>query len=304
MIKKILIGSLVGIGSILPGVSGGMIAAAFNIYSKLIEALDLLTKHPIQAIKSIWQYLIGIILGILAGFLIIAYVFYLIPLPSTLLFIGLILGGLPEIYFLAKQDERKAKHMIVTGVTIILMLALSFLAPYLGQSDVSNTNFMIWILVGFLLALSLIVPGLSGTMLLLIIGYYGPMILLGKGLVESLFALDFDTLFTDIWNLLFIGLGLVIAFIVLAKLISYILRKFPKTFYQIILGIIIASPINIILSLKDELILEEPPINIFNINEQWLMWLIGIILIPVGMYLSRMFTKDKNETKEDQTSNN
>lgn len=304
MIKKILIGSLVGIGSILPGVSGGMIAAAFNIYSKLIEALDLLTKHPIKAILSIWQYLIGILLGILAGFLLIAYVFYIIPLPSTLFFIGLILGALPEIYFLAKKDSKKLKNIIVTGVTILLMLGLTFFAPYLSQSDVQETNFIVWILVGFLLALSLIVPGLSGTMLLLIIGYYGPMILLGKGLLESVFAFNLEAFFTDIWSLLFIVIGLVVAFVVLGKLINYVLKAFPKIFYQIILGIIIASPINIIMSLKDELILEEPPINIFDINEQWLMWLIGMILIPVGMYLSRLFTKDKDETKENQTSNN
>src|SRR5690606_15126824 len=146
MIKKILQGSLVGIGSILPGVSGGMIAAAFNIYSELIDALDRLTKEPIKAVLSIWEYLVGIALGILVGFVTIAYIFYLIPIPLTLLFIGLILGGISEIYYLAKTDKISVKSILIVAITAIIMISLTFILPLFKVEDVSNTSLFLWIL--------------------------------------------------------------------------------------------------------------------------------------------------------------
>ncbi|MBN3490643.1 DUF368 domain-containing protein [Acholeplasma equirhinis] len=298
MIKKILQGSLVGIGSILPGVSGGMIAAAFNIYSKLIEALDRLTKEPIKAILSIWEYLIGIALGILVGFIAIAYVFYIIPIPLTLLFIGLILGGIQEIYLLAKNDKISIKSAIIVTVTAVLMISLTFILPLFKTTDVSNTSLVLWFFVGILLSVSLIVPGLSGTMLLLMIGYYGPLLIVGKEMIESVLTINFELFFTHFWNVLFVGLGLIFAFIVLGKLLNLVLKKYPKTFYQIILGIIIAAPVNIIASLHVDMATSETPVDIFNFSEQWYMWLIGIILIPFGFMLARLFSKDSYETKE------
>jgi len=298
MIKKILQGSLVGIGSILPGVSGGMIAAAFNIYSELIDALDRLTKEPIKAVLSIWEYLVGIALGILVGFVTIAYIFYLIPIPLTLLFIGLILGGISEIYYLAKTDKISVKSILIVAITAIIMISLTFILPLFKVEDVSNTSLILWILVGILLSVSLIVPGLSGTMLLLMIGYYGPLLIMGKSLIEAVISIDFELFFTHFWNLVFVGIGLIFAFIVLSKLLNWILRKYPKAFYQIILGIIIAAPVNIIASLYEDLKTPDQPVDIFNYSEQWYMWLIGLILIPVGFYLASLFGKDKNETKE------
>ena len=126
---------LIGVGAILPGVSGGMIAAAFNIYS--VDEFDKVTKTPIRAVLSIWEYILGILLGVL-GFLVIAYVFYLIPIPSTLLFIGLILGGIPEIYKLAEEKTRKFKPIIMFSLTFILMISFTISAPYLTQTDTSN----------------------------------------------------------------------------------------------------------------------------------------------------------------------
>ncbi len=299
MIKKLLQGMLVGVGAILPGVSGGMIAAAFNIYARLIEALNLVTKAPIKAVISIWEYLVGILLGVLIGFIIIAYVFYIVPIPATLLFIGLILGGMPEIYKLAQEPTRKYKPFITMFVTFVLMISLTVFTPTITQADTTSTNFMLWIVVGILLAVSLIVPGLSGTMLMLIIGFYGPLILLGKVLIEAVLTINIDLFMDNIFQLGFVGIGIVLTFLVLGKVFHIVLDKFPKVFYQIILGIIIASPINIIFSLNDDLLTHTNPVNIFDWSNQWYMWFIGVCLIPLGIYAARLFSKDEvHETKE------
>src|SRR5690554_5536060 len=299
MIKKVLQGTLIGIGAILPGVSGGMIAAAFNIYSKLIDALDQVTKKPIQAVLSIWEYLLGIFIGILIGFLVIAYVFYLIPIPATLLFIGLILGGIPEIYDLADDKDHTHRSYWIIGVTFILMVGFTLFGPTMGIPDTTQTNFFLWMIVGVLLAISLIVPGLSGTMLMLMIGYYRPLILLGKTLIEAVLTINVELFMANMMPLLFVVIGVVIAFLGLGKLLNYILKKIPKVFYQVVLGIIVASPINIIFSLNDDLRQSETPVHIFDFSNQWYMWLIGLVMIPVGIYIARRFSKDdKNEAKE------
>lgn len=295
MIKKFLQGILVGIGSILPGVSGGMIAAAFNIYSKLITALDDFTKTPIKAVKSIWEYLVGIAIGIVLGFLIVLLVFNYVPIPSTLLFIGLIIGGIPEIYLLAKEKSFKGTDYIVVGITFILLTVFAFVAP--NEGAVSSTNLFMWFIVGFLLAISLIIPGLSGTMILMIIGYYIPMTKLPKDLIYSFLDLNFEVFMPLFWNALFVGLGVMTTFLLASKGLNWILKKFPRRFYQFVLGIMLASPINIIVSLRNEM-LNENVIDIYDLNQFWYMWLIGVVLLPLGIYVARLFVKDENETKE------
>src|SRR5690606_34128082 len=125
----------------------------------------------------------------------------------------------------------------------------------------------------------------------LMIGYYGPLLLMGKSLIEALLSIDFELFFSHFWNLVFVGIGLIFAFIVLSKLLNWILKKYPKTFYQIILGIIIAAPVNIIASLYEDLKTSDTPVNIFDFSVNWYMWLIGLILIPVGFYLASLFSK-------------
>lgn len=296
---KMLKGILIGVGAILPGVSGGMIAAAFNIYDKLIAALDELTRRPIKAILSIWQYLVGIVIGILIGFLVVAYIFNFVPIPATLLFIGLILGGLPEIFFAAYHNHVSIKGIVVTSITFVIMLTLSMIN--VQTETTMNTSWYVWLLIGVLLTVSLVVPGLSGTMLLLMIGFYVPMLNLGRDFIGAVIAFDIQTIGVLLPQAIFVAIGVIVTFIILGKLLNLVLKKYPNLFFQIVLGIILSSPINIMISLRNELILDD--IDIFDFQTQWWMWLIGIVLLPAGIYTARLFSKEKNETETNQGSN-
>lgn len=296
---KMLKGILIGVGAILPGVSGGMIAAAFNIYDKLIAALDELTRRPIKAILSIWQYLVGIVIGILIGFLVVAYIFNFVPIPATLLFIGLILGGLPEIFFAAYHNHVSIKGIVVTSITFVIMLTLSMIN--VQTETTMNTSWYVWLLIGVLLTVSLVVPGLSGTMLLLMIGFYVPMLNLGRDFIGAVIAFDIQTIGVLLPQAIFVAIGVIVTFIILGKLLNLVLKKYPNLFFQIVLGIILSSPINIMISLRNELILDD--IDIFDFQTQWWMWLIGIVLLPSGIYTARLFSKEKNETETNQGSN-
>lgn len=290
-IKKVLIGSLVGIGSILPGVSGGMIAAAFNIYRELIDALHIFFKKPLKAIKSIWQYLIGIFMGVLLGFLVIKFIFDHIPIPSTLLFIGLIIGSFPDIWFLAKQKGYDLKGFLVSSLMFVIMIGILFLP----SSNETSNHWYLWVIVGALIATSLIVPGLSGTMVLLMIGYYQPLLTFVDEGLQAFKNFDFTTIWQMIPTALWIILGALLAVFILVRLMVWILKKAPERFYQAIIGIIVASPINIMGSLYLDL---KEEINIFDFTQHWYMWLIGICLVPVGIILARLFSKDEHETEE------
>src|SRR5690554_4441436 len=90
-------GSLMGIANIIPGVSGGTIAVIFRIYDKLIEAINKAFKKPLEALKDTYLLIIGIILGVLIGVFLISYGYEAFPLPTTLIFIGLIFGGIKPI---------------------------------------------------------------------------------------------------------------------------------------------------------------------------------------------------------------
>ena len=128
---------------------------------------------------------------------------------------------------------------------------MAFISP--AEGIVSNTNLFMWFIVGFLLAISLIIPGLSGTMILMIIGYYIPMTKLPGELIRSFLDFNFDVFLPLFWNALFIGLGVITTFLVAGKALSFILKKFPRVFYQFVLGIMLASPNNIIVSLRNDL---------------------------------------------------
>jgi len=124
---KIIKGSFVGMGSILPGISGSMIAAILKIYQDLITALNDFTKAPIKSILSIWPYLIGVFLGLGFGLLFINLFYDQFPIPLTLLFIGFILGAIPGILKEIKSDHYHVQHFLVFALAALFMIGFLFI---------------------------------------------------------------------------------------------------------------------------------------------------------------------------------
>lgn len=293
MILKIIKGILVGLGGILPGVSGGMIAASFNVYEELIGALDDFTKKPIKAIISIWEYLIGIAIGVLLGIILIATIFARFPIPITLLFIGLILGGIPEITNKLKGQKLNYKHYLTAIVMIGLMIGLLFLK----ELTVANLGFFQYLLAGFLIAVSLIVPGLSGTMILLALGIYINIMDTIKLFINSVFTFDIRNALSLSPAILLIGLAAVITLIGLAKPINYLLKNKSSYFNIAVLGILVVSPFNIIWSLYQD----NDYGSSFN-NVGALTIISSIILFVIGLILALKLSSLANKKERDVLS--
>lgn len=287
-ILKILKGSLIGLGSILPGVSGGMIAAAFDIYKDLINALNLFTKEPIKAVISIWQYLIGIALGIFVGFLLIKTVLDRVPLLATLLFIGLILGSIPSLIREVKSDDITVKHYITAAVTVVIMVGFLFIKP---STQIISGNYVMMFIAGGLMALSFIIPGLSGTMLLMAIGVYATIVDKISLTMKAVVSFDFANIFPNAWSLLVMAIGLVVVILLSAKAIAYLLKSYKTFFYFAILGIVFMSPINILHTLS-----VDEGINLLHIP--WHQYAIGAILLVLGLVVAYKMSGEKDETKE------
>jgi len=285
---KIIKGSLVGMGSILPGVSGSMIAAIFNIYQSLVDALNDFTKHPFNAIKSVWQYIVGIVIGLFLGFFVIKLFLDIAPLPITLLFIGFILGALPGIIKRVKVTKTKWHHYVVMIISTILMLLMVFIQE---NTMTGNEEYVVVVLIGIVTAVALIIPGLSGATMLMALGFYQTLLNLISDLLRGLSILDFSLVLEKLPMFLLLVLGVIIGLIFMGKVMFLLLKKYQKHFYMAVLGIVIASPFNILFTL-------EQNTNEHVFQTDWYFWVVGIIFCGIGFIASKHLSVEQKELED------
>ncbi|MDY0074588.1 MAG: DUF368 domain-containing protein [Acholeplasmataceae bacterium] len=286
---KIIKGSLVGLGSILPGISGSMVATVLKIYTELITALNQFTKKPIRAILSVWQYIVGVVLGYLLGFLIIKYLLTNFPIPFTLLMIGFILGSIPSVTQETKGQKKSWHHYLVMGLAILMML--SFLLVQENNAQANNwTYYLIVFFIGFITAASLITPGLSAATLLMALGYFHLLIGLVDDIGRAISTFSFTEIAPHLPMLLMLALGVLVGMIVMGKLMYHILMRYKVHFYLAVLGIILISPVNILVELQS-----QTEGNVFS--TPWYFWVIGCILFLGGVYTTYKLST-KSQTKE------
>jgi putative membrane protein len=283
-IIKIFKGSLVGLGSILPGISGSMVATILKIYTELITALNQFTKKPIKAILSVWQYIVGVLLGYLIGFLLIKIFLENFPIPFTLLFIGFIIGSIPSVTPELKDKPKAWHHYLVMGLAIIMMVLFLFVQE--GNATTGGwTYYLVVFMIGFITAASLITPGLSAATLLMALGYFHLLISLVDDVFRALVTFNFSEIMPYLPMLFMLIVGVLVGMIVIGKVMYQVLMHFKVHFYMAVLGIILISPFNILFELQS-----STESNVFDTS--WITWVAGIILFGLGFYVTyRLSTK-------------
>lgn len=280
-IKEVSKGLIIGIANIIPGVSGGTLAVAMGIYDKIISAITHLLKKPKQSITTLMPYGIGALIGIIGLSFIIEGLFVRYPLPTNLFFIGLILGSVPMLYKKVKYEKMHKGYIVSFIMTFILVIGLSLVKGNQSiQNDLElNVIGVIKIfLVGIIASATMVIPGVSGSMILTIIGYYLPIIERINQIIKAL--ITFDVLQAIQYSLILIPfiLGVVIGIFIIAKLIEYLLKKAQTFVYWAILGLVISSPIAILIIAPIE------PIAIGSL-------VIGSICLALGMKLAMMLSE-------------
>lgn len=275
LIKDILKGILIGVSNIIPGVSGGTMAVSMGIYDAIISSITNLLKDFRKSIKTLLPYLIGMLLGIGGLSFAIEYFFGHFPLQTGLLFIGLILGGLPCI-----TKRLKGKRISIINVILFLLFfaAIILLQVFSGENVTTlNTHFEViqtikLFLIGVIASATMVIPGVSGSLVLMLLGFYTPIVETISSFIKGALAFDTTAILVGINILAPFGFGVLIGMFAIAKLIEFLLSRFEAATYSSILGLVIASPIVVLMTL------EGFQINVFTILTSAVTFAIGCFI--------------------------
>lgn len=285
-------GMVIGIANLVPGVSGGTMALAMGIYEKLVEAIGKFITNK-KGRKQYFLFLLPVVLGVVAGILLFARIFSFLlssdtfAQPTYFFFIGLILGSIP--FLIKVNPDMKIRPLRI--VFLIIGLGLVILLAFIGPDDrgtdtftISHTLFNIinvsqisiqyalWLFFcGVLTSAAMVVPGLSGSAILLGLGEYRNILFFVSELM--------------ILQLLFFGIGTIIGIIGCAKLIDYCLKKFPSNTYYFIIGLVIASIFQIAIQLLD----------IYNAS--FLPVVLSVLALCGGFVIAYFISRIKRKTK-------
>jgi len=238
-------GCIIGVANIIPGVSGGTMAVILNVYDKLIDSVIGIKKHIKESLAFLIPVIIGGGLGIFGFSKLLKYLIENFPMPTFFFFIGLILGTVPMIFkkvLTAKDGTKKfnAYTIIPFAVFFGIMIALSFFNTENSSSTQIQLDFINWIYLFFgsaLAAMCMIIPGVSGSMILMILGLYSTVL----GAIADILK-NFSG---SVMILIPAGLGIILGLLGGVKMIDICLKKFPQMTFAGILGLMLGSLLSI-----------------------------------------------------------
>lgn len=265
-------GVVLGVAFVIPGVSGGTLAVLLGIYEELIEAASNFYKNMVN-FKKYFMYLLPIGLGIIFSVAVFAKLIKFglekSPIITILIFLGMIIGGIPALVRNVKGTKINLKDM--TLMLVGLIIVISMLIFHKSNSNVVLTNMSITgyitlFLVGAIAAVTMVVPGISGSFTLMLIGYYEPVL----NLVNDITS--FKNLGPNLILMATFMLGVFIGIIFISKIIEWCLKHYKRETYYAIIGFVLSSIISVIYEVS------KFPFNLTHL-------IIGIVLLVINTVL-------------------
>ena len=223
MVINIIKGIALGAGAILPGISSGVLCVIFGIYEKIIDSFLNFFSDIKKNLKFLFPLIVGGGIGVIIFSNIIKYLLYSFPIQTKSIFIGLILGSIPELTKeINKKVKFKKKYIGYTIISLLIGIMMVVIENKLSSNIITiEYNFIYLIIAGFLMSIGIVVPGVSSTIILMLLGIYNTYI-------SALSGIDFKILIP-------LGIGIFIGSIVFMKIIEKLLDKhYGPTFYGII----------------------------------------------------------------------
>lgn len=273
-ITLFLKGFVMGIANIIPGISGGTLALTLGIYEKLIDIISHFTKNIKENIKFIILLGSGIVLSILLFSNIISYCLENYRFPTILFFIGIIIGGLPLLLKKVKGTSNISNY-IIFSITFMIIMIMTFASVKDNNISLSviNIGTIIGLFIsGVIAATTMILPGISGSFMLMLFGYYTPIV----NAISDLSKLN--NVLHNLIILGFLGMGILLGIFASAKAIEALLKKYEIKTYYGILGFVVASIISIFITSISN------TINAIQI-------IVGIIFMILGIILGKVMAK-------------
>lgn len=258
-------GAIVGVGAILPGISGGVLCVALGIFEPLMELLT----YPKKAMRENHHIFVPFLIGWALGFVLLAKVveifFSFAPDVAIFLFFGLVCGTIPDLFKRSEEADRGG-----SWTPFVISLSISYILFHIieaGEAIVLPANFLSFAFCGFMWGISLIVPGLSSSTVLIYLGLYVP-------LTEGIGSFDPSVLIP-------FGIGIVVTVLLFAKLVNMLYKKHYSIISRVILGFVISSS------------LKTLP---YDFKSAWTM-IISVVCFALGFYIAHVMDKAERSKK-------
>lgn len=259
-------GFFFGIANVIPGVSGGTIAITMGIYEDMISSISGFFKNPKKSIMYLLPIGIGAVLSILLMSKVISFCLERFPAPTNLFFIGLIVGGIPLLTRKVRNVKLNPVNAFLLLLTFSIIMFMTFSDSGGSTLDLSTITFnkvILLLIIGMVAAGCMVIPGISGSFVLMLIGAYKPIISVIGDLT------NFSNLGHNLSILIPFGIGVVVGIIGIAKILEFLFNKFEVSTYYAILGFILASVIAL-------------TVTVFGVHASVLEIIVGIILFAIG----------------------
>lgn len=274
LLSNLLKGAVIGISNIIPGVSGGTMMVAMGIYDQLIHIIT----HLKTSLRKNWKFLLGIVLGIILAVVLLSKLFeYLLaawPIPTNLAFCGLIAGSLPVIL----QNVKGKGFSLNDGLCFLIFFVIVIGGALLNEFSAGNVvlalnvpGILMLFLVGFITAATMVIPGVSGSMVLMLLGYYEPILSVISTAVDSLAAMNIGSLVWCVLIMIPFLLGVLFGIFAIAKFVEWVFSRWKTQAYWAIIGLIAASPIAIMIQTNWT-------------GFTWMQLLLGLLCFAAGWY--------------------
>lgn len=291
--SDLVLGMGVGVAFLVPGVSAGTLAIIFNLYDKMVNSVNNLFKQFTTSIKILLPILLGIVISILICWYPFKLALEHLLFATLTLFAGFVLGSLPSFVKEIKVEKIKKMNLLLLLLGFLFAAGLGFLSVFL-QLDIQylyDTRpwwlYLLVVFVGIIPGLALVVPGTSGSMMLVVLGFYKPNI----NMITNF--LNWTNIGSTIGLYACLMLGIVVGVLLASKLMSHVLAKHRVATFYVTIGIVLGSLVAMYFNFDVVTYYKE-------IGFRWWEVLLAGVFLAVGVALSMKISKlgNKIETKE------
>lgn len=238
-------GFILGIANIIPGVSGGTLAVSLGIYEKILDAIGTITKKFKENIKFLIPIALGVVIALISTSKLVSYALSNFKAQTIFLFVGLIFGG-TSLLMKKTRGKGNTVNYIIFFITFLIVIGLNFAKTDIFTISFSNMgliDYILLVVVGFIASSSMVIPGISGSFVLMIFGYY-------ENIINTISNLtNLKMLGSNLLILIPFGIGVLMGIIFMVKLITALLKKYEIKTYFAIIGFVLSSIVILILQI-------------------------------------------------------
>lgn len=296
-ILDVVKGFLIGLDSTIPGFSIGTLAILLNIYERLIEDFSDIIHHPFKIIKKDLWLGVGFIIGLVLNIISVTWLLSHYPLETVSFFVGLVLVSIPSTFKKTMGEKRKVRDFIAFFIALGVLVGITLLNS--GSEKMNEISFIFILMMIFMGAIgsgTMIIPGVSGSLIIMAFGYYNVIMDNLHGFLHAFAHFDFNGFMPILFVIIAFMVGVIIGIVFVSKLIKFLLNKTKNTVYHAILGLLLGSPFAIyyLTVTKYEI----------NFKSPWVYIISGVTLILgilFGIFMMRI--EKKNETSLESLEN-